>query len=65
MSEKSETLVKKLLEEVKASSSGELRLPLRRLLWATITADKSDAEKKCHVDGTRCNMRRKSGDVLV
>ncbi|WP_062387673.1 Imm5 family immunity protein [Pseudomonas abietaniphila] len=46
MSEKSETLVKKLLEEVKASSSGELRLPLRRLLWATITADKSDAEKK-------------------
>lgn len=46
MNEKSEILVEKLLEEVKKSSSGELGLPLRRLLWSTITTDKSDAEKK-------------------
>ena len=46
MNEKSEILVEKLLEEVKKSSSGELELPLRRLLWNTITLDKSDAEKK-------------------
>jgi hypothetical protein len=46
MNEKSEILVEKLLDEVKKSSSGELGLPLRRLLWDTITTDKLDAEKK-------------------
>ena len=46
MNKKSEILVEKLLEEVKRSSVGELELPLRRLLWNTITVDKSGAEKK-------------------
>jgi len=46
MNEKSKILVEKLLDEVKRSSSGELGLPLRRLLWNTTTTEKSDAEKK-------------------
>ncbi|KJZ43073.1 MULTISPECIES: Imm5 family immunity protein [Pseudomonas] len=46
MNKKSEVLVKRLLVEVKNSPSGELILPLRKLLWNTITVDEPDEVKR-------------------
>ena len=39
MNKKTEVLIRKLLDEVRLSSSGNLILPLRKLLWNTITED--------------------------
>ena len=46
MNKKSEVLVKQLIGEVKNSPSGELVLPLRKLLWNTITVDEPDEVKR-------------------
>ncbi|MGZ9708606.1 Imm5 family immunity protein [Pseudomonas sp. GNP013] len=46
MNEKSLALIKALLSEVTAAASGELLLPLRKLLWETITEDQSEEERR-------------------
>lgn len=46
MNNKSKVLIEKLLLEVAKSPDGELILPLRKLLWNTITEDEAAAKKK-------------------
>ena len=46
MNEKSLALIKVLLSEVMAAASGELLLPLRKLLWETITEDQSEEKRR-------------------
>ncbi|EFW80538.1 Imm5 family immunity protein [Pseudomonas savastanoi] len=46
MNNKSKILIEKLLFEVAKSPEGELTLPLRKLLWNTITEDEVAANKK-------------------
>jgi hypothetical protein len=46
MNEKSEILIKVLLDEVRGSLSGELMLPLRKLLWETITEGQVEEERR-------------------
>lgn len=46
MNKKTEVLIRKLLEELRFSPSGDLILPLRKLLWNTITEDKFGSAKK-------------------
>ena len=46
MNEKSEILIKVLLDEVRGSLSGELMLPLRKLLWETVTEGQVEEERR-------------------
>lgn len=46
MNQESEALIKRLLTELDASAGGELTLPLRKRLWATITAGKPGPDRR-------------------
>jgi len=46
MNEKSEALIKKALEQLQNSPTGEISLKSRRLLWESITQDSTVDEKK-------------------
>ncbi len=45
MNKKPEMLVKQLIGEVRNSPSGELILPLKKLLWDTIAEDELECRK--------------------
>ena len=63
MNNKSDALVKELLAEVKGSRSGELVLPLRRLLWNTITEDEPREVKRLILTKLDCVCVNHGSDI--